>query len=1194
MQTSNHRFLVNNRNILRDAILSALSVEPAENSVLLDDTIRRNGTAQVAVDGAYTGTEEATYEVEVTSSSVDENLIAAPLFRGSGSGTISEISASGPAQSYSIQLFDAGIIEAKASIDFEGVKLVSRTVPGNDISIDVDQSGLIFEDTNYSLLIDLPVGAGSVINGIEGQGLDWDTKVMGSDDIIPDDAHRIVFGDDETVIYLAYKRYVAAGAKWLYHFIPELKRAVPKGTPIRFVSGGRNVEVVVADTVEETFFDIVTVYDFLRALRAESTIIDVVGVVALDRSPTGQSAREFLLRTDAHFEPASGTSRYANGNALIDISVADNAATELVTLTCHAVTDRDAASAHLGAELWTVEGSLSGNVGELRTGIPFEHPDGRWGFTVKQQFPSNYGGQKGRFTAGTPIYVQDTRDPYPPICVGAMALGPNAIDQTIELTWTARPSGDCSCKDMPFDPIDSECLGVYVNGGSSMEYSPDNRERLTDLRKFVGDLIRSRSTYLANQVLQAPFISKPIMGVESLIVGDVPTATNFKESFVLRTLFELTDDWEKILKQINDLPAGSPEGVLREDAEQTWDVYIEEFKSDAQGGGTRQYYDYSVFEDLTAGDAVGIFTDNDGVDKVRKAIPGLNKYGFVVADAAAGSPLTRVYFFGSVTVADATFTIGNPYFMHKSDPGAWADGITSLSDAIDEPGALRAVAASATELTIVSPLLNYTNTYWALLADRYRSRMHEVLIRGGISPLGKSDADILQSGDGCWRDYGDAFYFTVKGPDRDYAPAFVNRGYISSRRASDKDLYFSTKEFGFQVNVFCPELLRVGDKIVLSISDSGWSPTYNVNDQITLPIVAAQPFRLAGGRVGSPVTHWSVTGSVTGPMPAFDYDPGESSNLYDAAGLRFKMQEGALLFEKGDSFRIDIEGGSWRWRKIIDGVIGGWTTEAAIPADAEPLDDGLSIRFVTGTVPSFVAGDRFAFRALQPRAVSNIRRPTGRKWKWVDPDTPLIADAGSTKPVTAFAMALHTLPEGSTVTIEGGTVAGVYDWSEAIDVFPGAVVAEFVDREARYLRMTFSAVGSVGWLFAGVPVTSKLSPEIVLRRQYKIDRSDTGLFGGGAFAGASVGGQVVWTEGALSKQEATDLADAYHWSKTRHDEPFLFVPNITSPREILLARVTDDELPIEDSYYYGLNSNREDAVGGRRFAATLLLSGVWQ
>ena len=56
----------------------------------------------------------------------------------------------------------------------------------------------------------------------------------------------------------------------------------------------------------ETYTGIVTLYDLLDQLKTQSVLVDVEGVVANDRSPTGQAAHELQTRTDAYFEPSSG------------------------------------------------------------------------------------------------------------------------------------------------------------------------------------------------------------------------------------------------------------------------------------------------------------------------------------------------------------------------------------------------------------------------------------------------------------------------------------------------------------------------------------------------------------------------------------------------------------------------------------------------------------------------------------------------------------------------------------------------------------------------------------------------------------------------------------------------------------------------------------------------------------------------
>lgn len=1202
MNIAPHRFLVNNRNVLRDAVLMASSVRPAANSVQ-EEELPRRGTAQALLAGNYVGPEDATYEVQVTSDVVGSKLVSAPLRSGVGTGTLQDIIASNAAQTYFIELFDAGTLEAKASVDFEGVRLVSRSIPGNNISIIVDQSTLVFNDTIYSLLDALAPAAGGLNTGLEGQGYDWDTKAMDANGIIPLDAHRIAFGDDRTIIYTQYKQYDSTGARWLYHFIPEIKHAVPAGTPVYFVDGGRTVQVLQDDVVVDTFTDVRTVYDFLSQLKTPaSTLLDVDGVVAFDRSAVGQASREFLLRTDAHVERSSGTGHGASG--FVDAFAAEGALTELVTAECWAVNGKDSPAAHLGAELWTVKGSLSGVVGTATTGVPFAHPDGRWGFTIPRKLPEGYGLAKGRFTANPPNYITrpDNATP-PPICVVGMALGPNAVDEQITLRWSRRPTGDCTCQDMLVFPIDGNCLGVYNLGGSMLDaYSEDNRERLEDLYEWQGNVIRQRSSYTSNgYALQSPFVANPV----STKYGDPNVSGNqvLVDMFFTKTLFEIVADWEKTLKDLNDLSLGSPEGVLRAQAEALWDVRVAEFKSDVTGG-TSRFGEFPVYEDLTAGDAVSIFVDNDGVEKVRKAVSGEIKYGFVIADAAAGSPVTTVYYFGTNTVASGAFEVGTTYAPSRTVPGGWTADPTDRVDAPEGMAlpTLTATATSATMLTVVNPLLtNYNNVYYALLADRYKSRMQEVLITGGISPLGKAEASTLESGDGCWRDWGGTHWWTVNGPDRGYGPAFNNKPYISVRKADDESKYFSTKEFAFQVNVACPDKLVEGDEIVLSIGDSGWPPTYTVGDVNTLPVVAAAPFRLSGGRVGDPIQSWYVNGSIDGALDVFLFDPTtDVPSVYAGDGLAFAMKRGGIPFIKGDKFKVVVEGGAWRWRKAIDGVFGGWSSEADITADPVLLDDGLSLSFVTGAAPSFVADDTFRFIAFQPRAVSNVRVPTTERWAWADDDpaVTLDVDIGANEPISSASIALHSLPVGAVVTLEGGAAPGVFDWSQEFVRRDGAMVIEFPQETARYLRYTISGVtagGSIGWMWAGVPFTTAMGLQSIrLSHQYKIERGNVGLSQGGVFSGYAVGGTAVWSEGTLTKVEAGQLIDMVNWIKRHQDESFLFVPQITIPAEVLMAQVLDDELPIDDLYEYGLNANREPMVDSRRFSATLNLKGTWQ
>jgi hypothetical protein len=490
-----------------------------------------------------------------------------------------------------------------------------------------------------------------------------------------------------------------------------------------------------------------------------------------------------------------------------------------------------------------------------------------------------------------------------------------------------------------------------------MSYQAANVTRLVSLYQWVADTVKKMSDLTAYDAAQAPFVSSP-----SNAVG-----------YVADSLLELAKKFESTLAELDVLPAGAyyTAGVA------AWDSVVTEIQADVLAAfGSLQTATVTAFEALVAGNAVGLFVDNDGATKVRKAIKGCVRYGFVLANVTAGGSAT-VYFWGRVTspTGGVTSATGR-YGMNEGTPGAWlheATAGTRIAAGTPATELLPAVAAG-TELYV--PQSSRIAGMTALLTDRYKARLNWVYISAGISPLGKSSASVQESGDGCWQDYGDAYYWDVVGSDGGaYGAAFNNRPYYSARRASAKDKYFSTHEFAFQINVKCPQDLREGDQITLAIGDAASGATYQVGDVLTLPIIAAQPLYLAGGQNGSAIQKWYVSGSVSGAMAQYTYNPA-SPAAYSSGGLTFLLQPGGIPFAKGDRFTFSIEGGHYRWRKTVNGSPGSWSGSLAIPGTATALDSGLSIAFTPGAYPSFVAGDAFQFRVLQPWAVSNIATPS--------------------------------------------------------------------------------------------------------------------------------------------------------------------------------------------------------------------------
>lgn len=1052
MTCAPHRFLANDRNLVPSATLTPSSVEPVEDQVLAVP-LARVGTGEVRLSGPYAGDAEAEYEVEIVDTASATPLVSAPVFAGKGSARLVDVVAPGVAsQEIVVELVDAGKPATFAAVSFEGVTLQARAIGagGNALRVSIDQTGLTFAETDYSLLEDLRAGQGGPNAGLEGAGFDWDTAVLGADNLIPSTAHRVAFGEDRSTVYLAYKRYV--DNRWLYHFVPELKRDVAAGTPVLFVTGGRTVTISADGSPDEVYTGVATVYDLLAQVRAASQLVTVEGVVANDRSPTGQASRDLLARTDAHVQPSTGSGSEA-AKGVASAFANSNARTELITAKCFAVTGKDHPLARLGAERWQVSSSLGGIIGEAVTGVAFVDPSGRFGFTIPQRLPPGYGVQKGRFSHVSTAYVTRAEDVEPPpICPVSLTLGTEAVDGSITLRWTKRPSGDCNCSSMAVPRIGGRCLGVFSEGGDDVSYTDANLARAIGLHQWFEDFTRANSSLVE--------------------AGSPPTTAALVDAAiespnVFDSVRVVVGWYADVLVQLNAIDGNSPD--LATGALVKWDEAFQKLQDD--------------LESFATGD-------------ILVSIPSM----------------------------------------------------------------------------------------------RYRAALDVALITGGIDPLGKSDASTLESGDGCWRDMGGTHWFTVEGPNGSYAPLFPNVPYYSARRAGDEGKFFATFEFGLQLNIKCPQGLLEGDTVTLVIGDAGWPSTYNVGDLLTLPVIAAAPLYLAGGRDDDSTQHWSVTGSVDGPFAEWAFVPGGSPTAYDSGvGLAWSIVPGGIANAKGDRWKFEVKGYRYRWRKDA----GAWSSAADVPASAVSLDDGLLIDFRAGVAPSFAVGDLYRFVALQPWAVGNLRRPTAAWWAWSTETggATLDLDLGSERDLDTLAIAMHTIPAGATITLAGGDSAPD-DWTETITWREGLIVQTLSQaRAARYLRLTLTDAdgGRIGWLWLGEALAGSLSADVQIRGSFRVARGSGPLFGGGATLGRTRSARVEWGDGHLSEDDAEALAAMFEHVKANDDEPLILLPHVARPADALLGRIEEDELEFTE-----LSGHQRNDSTLRRYSASLTIAGVLQ
>lgn len=450
---------------------------------------------------------------------------------------------------------------------------------------------------------------------------------------------------------------------------------------------------------------------------------------------------------------------------------------------------------------------------------------------------------------------------------------------------------------------------------------------------------------------------------------------------------------------------------------------------------------------------------------------------------------------------------------------------------------------------------------------RYSSRIDLIYLAAGIVP-GKSDGAGM--GAGCWRDMDTAYYWELSDG---YAPAFTDEVYYSTTFDGE-----NTKEFAFVIACKCPQHLKEGDRLTISIGGASGSSSTSSQATITIPVIAGSARYLAGGATGDDTLVWEVRGSVTAfPALSLTADPAR----FEAEGLSFTLARGGIPFALGDRFTFSVEGGEFAWRK--DG--GAWSE--ALPIGASYLADGLSAVFTTGTYPSFVAGDLFRFTARQPQSPANVAIPSPEQWRWNAGAATLTMDFGTAADLDAFALARHDLPAAATVTLEFSLDGA--EWTAPVNLSCAHPVIAWIpdeDVSARYLRLAVNAAGAIGWIFAGLALTTELAPDsITLRRQYDLAH---GPREGAIYQGKGAAGLIEWRN-FISKAELDAHVTAIEYCKVNGNLPLVVVPHYRHPEEAMLVTIETDGVDIVDE----LQFHPDDATR-RMLSLSLPLAPVLQ
>lgn len=1104
--TSPHRFIANDRNAAAaaGATVAASSILPADATAFpLART--RQGTARAIVTGGYTGANDAELEIEIVSAS-GSGLLSAPTFAGAGNGAMSALAATAvPSQTFTVLLASTGTETKAAALPFYGVTLKAKAegTAGDGIEIEVDTSGLAFTAAAYSFFEAATAGDS------EFTGPEWDFGgyPLTADGELDARSPRLRFGADPQ-IYRQYKTFL--DGEWKYAVDPPIVRDLPAETPVYVVTGSYAITVTQGATVE-SYASLVTLFDLLNALKTRSNLIEVDGVVVEDKTPGGMAAEDVPARTDAYALPA----RY-EGNAafpgLGTVTVPAGAPTQIVSLTC-------TSNATLGGELWSVKGSVSGDLPQAQTGKPYSANG--YGWTIPVIAPEETAAPTGKiYVKSIDLVSRGEGEEGVELCARPLIAGAKAKAKTVTVTYTAKPPKDCPCDSAQVSgTLNEKCLGVKIDGETSMALVAGYQTRLETLYGWRADFVAANTAITSAGELRA--------AQHDLQLCDIATTA--------------------LAQCLADLFGAS--STPDSDALTAWDAAMTGLDADLtplESIGSETPSSIAIIQAGTA------YVAGD----VRRVA-----YGYY----QSASPYTFVQsgyqFYRCVAPGTPIAHTPGQYSYLRYINIEFADSVweqLSASEAMVIAGGdnadINAISAIATDPGIARDPVAF--------ALRYEAKMDKVRALAGIVP--KSDAG--GGGSDCWQPCEGDYEWRVNGLE--YLPACTNVPYHSCVMVSDakgEETVISTQEFGFVIRVGCPDKLKEGDAFTFVIeNDANPVKTYEVGDAIKVPVIAGEALVLAGGVDGDNTLTWTVRGSLGASWPDYAAETG-AEPLYSQSGLQFRIVPGGIPFALGDAFTFAIAGGTFRWR--VDG--GSWSGNVAIGAAPSALQDGLSVLLSPGPDPAFVAGDAWAFDVRQPHAPALALSLERGAWRWAGTGANWTATFAADAPVSAVAL-WHDCPAGASFSVQGLSAADAVLWTKAVTYRPGLTVAIFEGADAvadcRKVRLTVASAtgGGVKWFWCGTPWTPAHElASIALRESWQMSRGarSARLIGRGA------AGEIEWSVAGESWLESADwavLLALLDHLKANRDQPFAFVPDAEVPGEARLVRIGADEVDFAD------------------------------
>lgn len=1198
MKTGVQRIIGNARNLLRDA--SIVSAEPsAPSNLILPLGAERSGSGRVRLTGPYTGDADAEIELEITSTAVgDQPVVSRPAFRGIGSGVIEigAVAAEAPAQTVRITLADLGTLTRAATAELTGgITLRARAsgTGGNGITVTVDRAGI-----EYAPAGTLLEGLGAGTTTLRGPQWDFGGRPLTAGGDLDPASPRLVIGSTWPV-YRQWREFDAG--EWVYRLHPAPPVPLARDTPVRAVSGTYTVTVELGAESEQ-YTGIRTLFDLLHQLRERSALVEVVGVIAEDRTAQGMASIELPLHTAAYALPPSASgSRYATH--LEVESVAADAPAQLIEIEC-------VDNAVVGGERWSVRSSADGLLSaQAVTGVPYIEAGAAFRVPRKSP-PASH--ERGR------LYIEDIRwaqrtdeEGVPAICLHRPVLGARARDRDIVLTWTRRPPEECSCDSAPMEgrPL-AQCLGIdVIKEDPNVSGSAEFLARLEDLYEFRAGFVAGNTVISARPEVAQLDVELVNATVQAFLDGllqvseDTAARTQWDTYWdAATTILNAFAETEGGTAPTGALPLWQAETLFAQGqrilpttrnghtyrASNTGTTGADEptFETDGSltADGTIQWEDLGAYWSATAAVTAGQVVNPGNGYRYRAQDDGTTGSTEPVW-ATSGATITD----GSVVweiiqpAADDVIEVQGRYEVRSGFTETrvvFVDAIGGVTEIIQifphtpltQGGTVEEIMAQIAAATSLAGSLNralatrrHPSGAVETIVQQFRAEMDHCLAIAGIVPP-KTEASRERTP--CWHDPGHTHYWRVNG--NELLPLFNGVYYHSTKRQYNADTdrweLVHTMEFGVGLLVGCPERLQEGDQVVLRSSGSANARAYEVGDLFTLPVVAAAPLPLAGGVDGDDTLTWAVASTEHGALADYTLDLTDPQP-YAEGDVPFILRPGGIPWQLGDQYEFALEGGEFRWRYAG----GSWHEEIPIAASVA-LDDGIEAEFVRGAAPSYAAGDRWRWRLEQPYGPAELRAPVpGAGHAWSGSGQTLTVDLGNVQEIDVVLIALHTLPEGAAVTLWGG-LAVADEWSEAIPWRAGPMAAILAEpRTARHLRLVVTGAtdATIGWWWVGLAWASRYSATTCrLERQYSL-AAGAGLNPGGLYRGSGTGGELAWQLGApvggpLRQGELDALISLIDHAKRHGDEALCLIPHRAHPEDAHLVTVATDLVEIRE------------------------------